>query len=108
MIDFFIKYEKTYVLCFNNNFIVTKNRYITLSLDKWLTISCVCFLQKYESIEVCEKNVFQVDLVKSQNETEFGFAVEAELAQSFERDDELRLYVSNVLPSSVAIQTGGF
>lgn len=57
---------------------------------------------------MCEKNVFQVDLVKSQNETEFGFAVEAELAQSFERDDELRLYVSNVLPSSVAIQTGGF
>lgn len=65
------------------------------------------FLQKYESIEVCEKNVFQVDLVKSQNETEFGFAVEAELAQSFERDDELRLYVSNVLPASVAIQAGG-
>ncbi|CAG2205438.1 Protein still life, isoform SIF type 1,Protein still life, isoforms C/SIF type 2 [Mytilus edulis] len=61
---------------------------------------------KYESIEVCEKNVFQIDLVKSPNDTEFGFAVEAELAQSFERDDELRLYVSNVLPSSVAMQAG--
>ncbi|XP_021361265.1 protein still life, isoform SIF type 1-like [Mizuhopecten yessoensis] len=61
---------------------------------------------KYESIEVCQKSVFQLDLQKSDSDTEFGFAVEAELAEDIERDDELRLYTSNVLQAGIAHRTG--
>ncbi|XP_033741186.1 protein still life, isoform SIF type 1-like isoform X2 [Pecten maximus] len=61
---------------------------------------------KYESIEVCQKSVFQLDLQKNECDTEFGFAVEAELAEDIERDDELRLYVSNVLQNGIAHRTG--
>ncbi|XP_056015232.1 protein still life, isoforms C/SIF type 2-like isoform X5 [Ostrea edulis] len=57
---------------------------------------------KYESIEVCQKSVIQLHLTKSSGDTEFGFTVEAELAEDFERDDELRLYISQVTPGSVA------
>uniref|UniRef100_A0A8W8JLZ7 T-lymphoma invasion and metastasis-inducing protein 2 n=1 Tax=Magallana gigas TaxID=29159 RepID=A0A8W8JLZ7_MAGGI len=57
---------------------------------------------KYESIEVCQKSVVQLHLTKSPEETEFGFTVEAELAEDFDKDDELRLYVSQVTPGSVA------
>ncbi|XP_061171231.1 protein still life, isoform SIF type 1-like isoform X4 [Saccostrea echinata] len=57
---------------------------------------------KYESIEVCQKSVVQLHLVKSPGDTEFGFTVEAELAEDFDKDDELRLYVSQVTPGSVA------
>lgn len=64
------------------------------------------YFQKYESIEVCQKSVFQLDLVKNECDTEFGFAVEAELAEDIERDDELRLYVSNVLHGGIAHRTG--
>jgi len=45
-------------------------------------------------------------LVKSETDAEFGFAVEAELAENLERDDELRLYVSNVLHGGIAHRNG--
>lgn len=66
------------------------------------------FLQKYESIEVCQKSVIQLHLTKSSGDTEFGFTVEAELAEDFERDDELRLYISQVTPGSVAHRSRKF
>lgn len=64
--------------------------------------------QKYESIEVCQKSVVQLHLTKSPGETEFGFTVEAELAEDFDKDDELRLYVSQVTPGSVAHRSREF
>lgn len=66
------------------------------------------FSQKYESIEVCQKSVVQLHLTKSPGETEFGFTVEAELAEDFDKDDELRLYVSQVTPGSVAHRSREF
>lgn len=66
------------------------------------------FSQKYESIEVCQKSVVQLHLIKSPGETEFGFTVEAELAEDFDKDDELRLYVSQVTPGSVAHRSREF
>ncbi|KAK3097345.1 hypothetical protein FSP39_008828 [Pinctada imbricata] len=61
---------------------------------------------RYESIEVCQKSVFQLQLVKSSADSEFGFAVEAELAEDYDREDDLRLYVSNVTAGSVAQRNG--
>ena len=60
------------------------------------------YLQKYESIEVCQKSVVQLHLTKSAEGAEFGFTVEAELAEDFHKDDALRLYVSHVTQGSVA------
>ena len=51
---------------------------------------------------MCQKSVVQLHLTKSAEGAEFGFTVEAELAEDFHKDDALRLYVSHVTQGSVA------
>lgn len=58
--------------------------------------------QNFDSIEVCQKSMFQVELVKRGGHTAFGFSIEAELAEDSERDDELQVYVSDVQRGGLA------
>ncbi|CAG5121636.1 unnamed protein product, partial [Candidula unifasciata] len=61
---------------------------------------------RYEAIEVCQKCIFQLELTKPTKDGMFGFAVEAELTDDFDRDDELRVYVCDVTKDSVADRRG--
>ncbi|XP_012937622.1 protein still life, isoform SIF type 1 isoform X2 [Aplysia californica] len=61
---------------------------------------------RYEAIEVCQKCVFQLELTKPTKDGVFGFAVEAELAEDLDRDDELRVYVCDVTRDAVADKRG--
>ncbi|XP_050393235.1 protein still life, isoform SIF type 1 isoform X3 [Patella vulgata] len=61
---------------------------------------------KYDAIEVCQKSIFQLELTKTSKDGVFGFAVEAELAEDFDRDDELQVYVCDVTKGSVADKHG--
>lgn len=62
--------------------------------------------QRYDAIEVCQKCIFQIELTKPTKDGMFGFAVEAELAEDLDRDDELRVYVCDVTKDSVADKRG--
>ena len=62
--------------------------------------------QKYEAIEVCQKSLFHIELTKSVADPEFGFRVEAEIADHYERDDELQVYVSEIKPGGLAHRKG--
>ncbi|XP_048240466.1 protein still life, isoform SIF type 1-like isoform X4 [Haliotis rufescens] len=61
---------------------------------------------RYDAIEVCQKCIFQLELTKPSKDGVFGFAVEAELAEDFDRDDELRVYVCDVTGGCVAEKRG--
>ncbi|ESO93240.1 hypothetical protein LOTGIDRAFT_232689 [Lottia gigantea] len=61
---------------------------------------------KYDAIEVCQKSIFQLELNKTTKDGVFGFAVEAELAEDYDRDDELQVYVCDVTKGSVADEQG--
>lgn len=61
---------------------------------------------KYEAIEVCQKSLFHIELTKSVADPEFGFRVEAEIADHYERDDELQVYVSEIKPGGLAHRKG--
>ncbi|XP_041354996.1 protein still life, isoforms C/SIF type 2-like isoform X2 [Gigantopelta aegis] len=61
---------------------------------------------RYEALEVCQKSIFQLELTKLTKGGVFGFAVEAELAEDLDRDDELRVYVCEITPGSVAEKRG--
>ncbi|CAL1547658.1 unnamed protein product [Lymnaea stagnalis] len=61
---------------------------------------------RYDAIEVCQKCIFQMELTKPTKDGMFGFAVEAELAEDLDRDDELRVYVCDVTKDSVADKRG--
>ena len=56
---------------------------------------------------MCQKCVFQLELTKPTKDGVFGFAVEAELSDDVERDDELRVYVCDVTGDQVAQKRGG-
>ena len=57
---------------------------------------------------MCQKCVFQLELTKPTKDGVFGFAVEAEMAEDLDRDDELRVYVCDVTPDQVAERRGTF
>ncbi|XP_070190492.1 protein still life, isoform SIF type 1-like isoform X2 [Littorina saxatilis] len=61
---------------------------------------------RYDAIEVCQKCMFQLELTKPTKDGMFGFAVEAELAEDYDRDDELQVYVCEITPGGVAEQRG--
>ncbi|PVD27952.1 hypothetical protein C0Q70_10528 [Pomacea canaliculata] len=61
---------------------------------------------RYDAIEVCQKCMFQMELTKPTKDGMFGFAVEAELAEDFDRDDELQVYVCEITPGGVAEKAG--
>ncbi|XP_076466563.1 protein still life, isoform SIF type 1-like isoform X2 [Babylonia areolata] len=61
---------------------------------------------RYDAIEVCQKCMFQLELTKPTKDGMFGFAVEAELADDYDRDDELQVYVCEITPGGVAESRG--
>ncbi|CAG5118110.1 unnamed protein product, partial [Candidula unifasciata] len=61
---------------------------------------------RYDAIEVCQKCIFQMELTKPTKDGMFGFAVEAELAEDYDRDDELRVFVCDVTKDGVADKRG--
>jgi T-lymphoma invasion and metastasis-inducing protein 1 len=50
--------------------------------------------------------MFQLELTKPTKDGMFGFAVEAELAEDYDRDDELQVYVCEITPGGVAEARG--
>lgn len=50
--------------------------------------------------------MFHIELTKSVADPEFGFRVEAEIADHYERDDELQVYVSEIKPGGLAHRKG--
>ncbi|XP_036357057.1 protein still life, isoform SIF type 1 isoform X5 [Octopus sinensis] len=61
---------------------------------------------KYEAIEVCQKSLFHIELTKSVADPEFGFRVEAELSDHYDKDDELQVYVCEIKPGGLAHRKG--
>lgn len=64
------------------------------------------WLQEYENIEVCPKILFQIELSKGEKDRDFGFAVEAELAEDTEQEDELCVFISDVIKGGLAHRKG--
>lgn len=60
----------------------------------------------YETIEVCAKVLYQVELSRHTLDHLFGFSVEAELVENADHQDELCVYVSRVEENSLAHQQG--
>ncbi|GAB1600635.1 protein still life, isoform SIF type 1-like isoform X8 [Argonauta hians] len=61
---------------------------------------------KYEAIEVCQKSLFHIELTKSVADPEFGFRVEAELSDHYDKDDELQVYVCEIKSGGLAHRKG--
>ncbi|XP_053396919.1 protein still life, isoform SIF type 1-like isoform X1 [Mercenaria mercenaria] len=61
---------------------------------------------KCELVEVCQKHIYQVELCKGDEYKDYGLKIEAELAEDCDRDDDLRIYVANVRPDSLADRKG--
>ncbi|XP_074674907.1 rho guanine nucleotide exchange factor TIAM2 isoform X2 [Strix aluco] len=59
--------------------------------------------QVYDEIEICPLNVYHVHLTKTENISDFGFAV---TAQVDEHQHLTRIYVSDVLPDGLAYKEG--
>ncbi|XP_040407272.1 T-lymphoma invasion and metastasis-inducing protein 2 isoform X1 [Cygnus olor] len=59
--------------------------------------------QVYDEIEICPLNVYHVHLTKTENITDFGFAV---TAQVDENQHLTRIFVSDVLPDGLAYKEG--
>ena len=65
-----------------------------------------CFFQEYESLEVCAKILFQMELERGDRDADFGFQVEAELAEDTEREDEMCVFVSDTTKGGLAHKKG--
>ena len=61
---------------------------------------------EYETIEVCPKIMFQMEMVKSDRDNDFGIAVEAELAEDAEQEDELCVFISEVVKAGLGHRRG--
>ncbi|XP_052808753.1 protein still life, isoform SIF type 1-like isoform X2 [Mya arenaria] len=59
-----------------------------------------------EIVEVCEKHLYQVELSKNETNRDFGLKIEAELAEDQDREDDLRIYIAEVRPGSLAASKG--
>ena len=57
-------------------------------------------------VEVCQKSTFQAELDKGHTHMDYGVKIEAELAEDNDREDELRIYVAEVRPDSLAHSKG--
>ena len=68
-----------------------------------------CFtivFQEFESIEIYPKILFQIDLIRGEKDPDFGFNVEAELAEDTEEEDELCAFISDVTKGGLAHRKG--
>ncbi|KAL3882118.1 hypothetical protein ACJMK2_028489, partial [Sinanodonta woodiana] len=61
---------------------------------------------KCEVVDICQKCIFQIQLTKSEAHVTYGIKIEAELAEDCERDDDLRIYIREVIPGSLAQSRG--
>ncbi|XP_066035146.1 rho guanine nucleotide exchange factor TIAM2 isoform X2 [Chamaea fasciata] len=59
--------------------------------------------QVYDEIEICPLNVYHVHLTKTENISDYGFAVTAQVA---ENEHLTRIFVSDVLPDGLAYKEG--
>ena len=57
-------------------------------------------------VEVCQKSTYQVELDKGDTYIDYGVKIEAELAEDGDREDELRTYIAEVRPDSLAHSKG--
>ena len=55
---------------------------------------------------MCQKSTYQVELDKGDTHLDYGVKIEAELAEDNDREDELRIYVAEVRPDSLAHSKG--
>ena len=67
---------------------------------------CASGLQEYETVEICQKILFQIELARGDKDRDFGFQVEAELAEDTEQEDELCVFISEVSKTGVAGRKG--
>ena len=66
-------------------------------------------LQEFEVVEICAKVIFQVELsrdISLDDRDLFGVSVEAELADDSEAEDELCVFISDVLKNGCAYRVG--
>ena len=71
------------------------------------TLMLTLLLQaEYETMEVCPKIMFQMEMVKSDRDHDFGIAVEAELAEDAEQEDELCVFISEVVKGGLGHRRG--
>ncbi|KAJ7409643.1 hypothetical protein WISP_113300 [Willisornis vidua] len=64
-----------------------------------LSLAC----KVYDEIEICPLNVYHVHLTKTENISDYGFAVTAQVA---ENEHLSRIFVSDVLPDGLAYKEG--
>ena len=57
-------------------------------------------------MEILQKIIFQVQLLKTERDVEFGFVAEAELADDAEQEDELCVFISEVTKGGLAQRKG--
>ena len=55
---------------------------------------------------MCPKIMFQMEMVKSDRDNDFGIAVEAELAEDAEQEDELCVFISEVVKAGLGHRRG--
>ena len=75
------------------------------TLEKEIQKRCHHF-QEYESIEICAKILFQMEIAKMDRDQDFGIQVEAELAEDAEQEDELCVFISEVVKSGLSHRKG--
>jgi len=71
---------------------------------------CACvprLSQEYQGIELCAKLLFQTELIRTRRDQEFGFTVEAKVADSSFQSDELCVFVSDVAKGGPVAQKKG-
>ena len=64
-------------------------------------------MQEYQGIELCAKLLFQTELIRTRRDQEFGFTVEAKVADSSFQSDELCVFVSDVAKGGPVAQKKG-
>ena len=55
---------------------------------------------------MCSKILFQIELLKTEKDDDFGFSVEAELAEDTEEEDELCVFISELAKNGLAQKKG--
>jgi len=72
-----------------------------------VVLSLLCLLKEYQGIELCAKLLFQTELSRTRRDQEFGFSVEAKVADSSFQSDELCVFVSDVAKGGPVAQKKG-
>ena len=72
------------------------------------TFKTLFYVQEFEALEICAKIIFQVELIRdvTANDRDFGMSVEAELAEDSEEEDELCVFIADVIKNGCAYRAG--